>query len=130
MSDVHAELKKLYAEDAKHSETPWVFWQYSGYGDNWNDLKEASWWCDDLYYRRKADAPDWNASKSSPVTITSAPVIGSTTVQPKSIHDTLKEVLQKHYEETGVKVTGIHTEWFRESFNSHALYKVELQSEK
>lgn len=133
MSDVHAELKKLYAEDAKHSETPWEYWEFKNIFGRWVQSSDEPMWYANSNYRRRDDAPDWSTwymGQSMSIKIDSTPFVVNANPQPKSIHDTLKEVLQKHYDETGVKITSVHTEWVNGTVGNHLLYKVEVQSEK
>lgn len=64
MTQAHPHAKKmaLYAEDARHSETPWLYWQVRHEGETFN----CSWspsWCLNKTYTRKPDAPDWSVEK-------------------------------------------------------------------
>lgn len=52
----HAELMALFAEDARVSETPWMFWQrrpIEPNGCNWIDCANSPTWQTDYEYRRK-----------------------------------------------------------------------------
>lgn len=204
MSDVHAELKKLYAEDAKHSDTPWVYWEFFDPADDaWFDsLTDHPSWYSDVKYRRKSDAPVWNAEKTEessdilvgdivkckqsafagvgkvvykgemwtvssvmatkdsgvlvklyapgverlidhwwpikilekykPFEVANVPgVTVSPKVQPKDIHDVLKEAIQKHYDETGVKITSTTSWLWHQSLDGKSqLVNVQIESEK
>lgn len=55
---VHADLMKLYAEDAQKSETPWNNWEVNDNkhgGNNWAALTNNPIWNDKYKYRRKQD---------------------------------------------------------------------------
>lgn len=204
MSDVHLELKKLYAEDAKHSDTPWVYWEFRNCFGEWIELNQQPFWREETNYRRKPDAPVWNAEKTEessdiligdvveckqsvvgsvgkvvykgeictvssimatkdlgvlvklhtpgfqrildhwwplhafekckPVEVTNIPgvtVSASAKVQPKDIHDVLKEIIQKHYDETGVKITSITSWLWHQGLDGKSqLMNVQIESEK
>lgn len=53
MKHRHAELMKIYAEDAMETEKPWERWEYSLEGKVWMDLISQPRWGDDYEYRRK-----------------------------------------------------------------------------
>ena len=55
----HAELMAQYAEDAKHSETPWQWWEFSHNRIHWTTHMAHPVWCLEIEYRRKPDAPQW-----------------------------------------------------------------------
>lgn len=52
----HFELMALFLDDARVSETPWVFWQKRYIGTQvgvWSDCNEQPGWANDFEYRRK-----------------------------------------------------------------------------
>ena len=58
-SHVHADLMMQYAIDAKHSESPWEYWEVMPNGmPRWMALRSPSW-NKGCKYRRKEDAPKW-----------------------------------------------------------------------
>lgn len=63
---ISEERLEQYVEDAKHSKTPWEFWEYldcSGEPEWKQCFKEPDfYWM--YYHRRKPDAPDWSALKT------------------------------------------------------------------
>lgn len=58
----HAELMKLYAQDAMETDTPWERWQFfSEPHGEWRDLRGGlahPRWFDDTQYRRKPHVKD------------------------------------------------------------------------
>ena len=52
MKHPHAELMKLYAEDAMTSETPWKLWEYRQPNGNWSQCAVNPSWVEHIYYRR------------------------------------------------------------------------------
>ena len=50
----HAELMKLYAEDARETDKPWERWQFRYAGlQGWHPCDCAMYWHDTWEYRRK-----------------------------------------------------------------------------
>ena len=53
---VHAELMRLYSEDAKETDKPWRRWQFTNEDGEWEDFYDGSLkpvWDEDVQYRRK-----------------------------------------------------------------------------
>lgn len=61
----HSVSKAIYREDAKHSATPWEFWEFrhdDAHWPNagvWQPVEQPPFWTTHTQYRRKADAPSW-----------------------------------------------------------------------
>jgi hypothetical protein len=56
MKHKHAELMKLYAEDAMETDKPWERWEYRGPSDRtWSDTCLHPIWDERWEYRRKPD---------------------------------------------------------------------------
>jgi ATP sulfurylase len=49
----HAELMKLYAEDAAETRSPWLRWQHKSHVGGWVQCVENPNWGVNLEYRRK-----------------------------------------------------------------------------
>jgi hypothetical protein len=55
--DPHRYNKLLYAEDCKHSNAPWFWWQEQHKNSQWYDILCDSIWLKGYQYRRNPDAP-------------------------------------------------------------------------
>ena len=54
MKHIHADLMKLYAEDAMQTAEPWLRWEFSADGADWRQSAFDPTWSTVLQYRRKA----------------------------------------------------------------------------
>jgi hypothetical protein len=62
MRHKHAELMKLYAEDAMETDKPWERWEYRGPSDRtWSDTCLHPIWDERWEYRRKPDQLEQDA---------------------------------------------------------------------
>jgi len=58
----HAELMAMYAKDAMHSKTPWIYWESDEHRDYYT-LNNHPNWDTRFNLRRRASAPEWDAEK-------------------------------------------------------------------
>lgn len=84
-------LKKKYALDVENSETPWAYWELNLNNGVWNTFKMAPRFTGPANaYRRKADAPDWEAINAAQNPPTPNGLVDIQQAQSKAILPTKK----------------------------------------
>jgi hypothetical protein len=119
----HAEAMALYAKDAMHSETPWIYWEYREFRHAY-PLHAHPEWNPCLDYRRKPDAPDWDAEKFA-----AGREFDIKTAFEYFLEHPMGCALQRRNEQFGCWLTASPADLFNPE-NRHTLYRVKPPKKK